>query len=94
MHGNLEHFLCGESFVGNLHLSIFDALFTVLFSTDEYNYGKSSRIWAATLSDAFTWKRDSVPMKRAPKDAISFDALPTTLENLNGRMQSMPLTVP
>jgi hypothetical protein len=89
----LEHFLCGESSVGNLHLIISDELFTVLFSTDEYNYGKSSRTWAATLSDAFTWKRDSVPMKLAPKDATSFVALLTTLENLNGRMPSTPLTV-
>ena len=80
--------------VGNLHPSIFDALFIVLSSIDEYNFGKSFRIWAATPSDASTWRRDSDQMKLAPKDAISFDAWPTTLENLKGRMQSMPLTVP
>jgi hypothetical protein len=88
----LEHFLCGENSVGNLHLNISDEHFTVLSSTDEYNYGKSSRIWAATQSDAFTWKNDSAPMKLAPKDATSSDAWPTTLENLNVRMQSMPST--
>jgi hypothetical protein len=88
----LEHFLCGENSAGNRHLNIFDELFTALSSTDEYNFGKSSRIWAATPSDAFTWKRNSDPMKLAPKDAISFDALPTTLENLNVRMRSMPST--
>jgi len=69
-----------------------DELFIVLFSTDEYNFGRSSRIWVATPSDASTWRRDSGQMKLAPKDAISFDALPTTLENLNVLTRSTPLT--
>ena len=91
---NLEHFSCGGNFAGDLHPIMFDMLFIVLFSIDEYNSGRSFRIWAATPSDASTWRRDFDQMKLAPKDAISFDALPTTLENLKGRTQSMPLTVP
>ena len=71
----------------------FDMLFTVLFSIDEYNFGRLFRIWAVTPSDASTWRRDFDQMKLAPKDAISFVALLTTLENLNGRMPSTPLTV-
>jgi hypothetical protein len=88
----LEHFLFGENFVGKLHRNMFDALFTALFSTEEYNFGRLFKIWVATPLDASTWRRDSGPMKLAPKDAISFDALPTTLENPNVRMQSMPST--
>jgi len=57
---------------------MFDMLFTVLSSIDEYNSGRSFRIWAVTPSDASTWRRSFDPMKLGPKDAILFDVLPTT----------------
>ena len=54
--------------------NMFDEPFTVLFSTDAYNFGKLSRIRAATPSGASTWRKNSDLTKLACKDATSFDA--------------------
>ena len=89
---NLEHFPCGGNFAGDLHPIMFDTLFIVLFSIDEYNFGRLSRIWAVTPFDASTWRRNYDPTKLEFKAATLSDVLPTTLENLKGRTPSMPLT--
>jgi len=57
---------------------MFDTLFTVLSSIDEYNSGRLFKIWEVTPSDASTWRRNSDPTKLGSKAAILFDVLPTT----------------
>ena len=53
---NSVHFRCGANSDGlPLHYT-FAEPFTVHFFTVEYSFGRSSRIWAATPSVAFTWK--------------------------------------
>ena len=73
---------------------MFDELFTVLFSIGESSCGRSYRIWGVTPSNDSTWKREFAPTKLDLKVAISSVALPTTLENLNVPMPSMPSTEP
>ena len=73
---SLELFRYGANFDGHLHHNMSEELFTVPFSIAEYNSGKSSKTWAAILSDGSTWRKDSGPTKLEPRDATSLDALP------------------
>ena len=94
VHANLAPFHYGANSDGSQPLYKSDELFTVQYLVAEFNFGKSFKIWVATLSNASTWKNDSVPTKLAYKDATSFDVLPTTWANLNDPMPSTPSTEP
>ena len=56
--------------------------------------GKLSKTSVAIRSRDFTWKNDSAPTRSAQMDVTSFDASPTTWENLNVRTLSTPSTGP
>jgi hypothetical protein len=90
----LEPSRFGANFDGSQPLRKFDELFTVHYLVVEFNFGKSSKTWAAIPSGDSTWKNDFVPTKLVYMDATSFDVLPTTLENPNDLMPSTPSTGP
>ena len=75
---------------GSPHLHKYGELYTVLFLVAEFSFGKLFKTSVAIRSRDFTWKNDSAPKRLAQMDVTSFDASPTTWENLNVRTLSMP----
>jgi hypothetical protein len=90
----LDSTRCGANYDGSQPLHKYVELFTVQYLVAEFNFGKSSKTLGAILSNDFTWRSDFAPTRSANKDATSFDDLPTTLENLNVLMPSMPSIEP
>ena len=94
VHASLDSIRCGANYDGSPHLHKYDELYTVLFLVAVFSFGKSFKTSVAIRSRDFTWKNDSAPMRLAQMDVTSFDASPTTWENLNVHTLSMPSTGP